>query len=392
MKKNALLVLSLLLLLSCQSQKIGEVVATEENGLIIANTKSFKDTLEIKLTDFIENIELIQLDSAIANYVSLEMSPYISDNYIIFSSPKSLLKMFDRKTGKFICNIGGVGNGNGEYRYTDDCFIDEQDKIIYLAAKGSINKYDFEGKMLGSLPLAKNEESFMTIKFDINKKANIITIIAQSKEIAMWKQDFEGNEIADIDVYKDETIGNAQIIKNSNIGNMTISVSNLENKPDTLFKFDNNENILKPAFALNINHLPELEGYNGTCYARTYIESPSYYISSIVLIRMETNQNGGIAFHMNMLDDGVIVDKETLTGGYFKLFDDYLYTKKKKLFFREDYCVIGFDDPMLLLERLESISDEEKANMSSETAKRIDTFISTLNPEGNTVIMLGKLK
>ena len=57
----------------------------------------------------------------------------MSDNYICVRQQSNVVKLYD-KDGKFLCNIGAMGNGPGEYPVTIyDGSIDERGGHIFLS-------------------------------------------------------------------------------------------------------------------------------------------------------------------------------------------------------------------------------------------------------------------
>ncbi|MFI3262782.1 MAG: 6-bladed beta-propeller [Rikenellaceae bacterium] len=385
MKKIYLLLFGLILL-SCQEQ--GVVVATEENGFITVNTKDLKDSILLPLSELIEDIEIIQLDSDLSHSAKFGQGYnfFLSENYLVVPDFKGKLMLFNRKSGKHICDIGDKGNGHGEYTSINDCCISEADKVIYLSAKGNeIYKYDLNGKFIGVVPLAKDTNNGLVL-FKIDEKSKVITVSSTYKDM-LWKQDFDGNEIAEISSL-DENKTNTGGQMNDINGEVYISRPNFNNKPDTLCKINQANNTLQPVFVLNVNHLKELEGFNGDAHSKRYIVTPKHIITTIVEFKMVKN-----SISVNVLKGGIFVNKKNLTGGYFKLFNDFIGVNvATTTTYKDGYFATAFNDAVILKEKLENISDEQKADMSSATRKRIDNLLSSLDEEGNAVIMIGKLK
>ncbi|MFI3261309.1 MAG: 6-bladed beta-propeller [Rikenellaceae bacterium] len=346
------------------------------------------------MSELIEDLEVVQLDSNIEYSANCEeyASVFLSDNYIALPNFKQKIMLFNRKTGKYISSIGDIGNGHGEYRRISYVYISETSGVVFAVAdRCKINKYGLDGKFQETLPLAKELEANSNIVVNINEKDKEITIFSGFRTKRMlWKQDFMGNELANIyaDDNQDENFG---IRMNRCAGEISVSLSNLKNNPDSLYKLNNNA--LKPVFALNVSHLNENKEYEGTAHARSYFETPKYYITEITELKMKSKNGKIVGASINLLPGGVIVNKENLTGGYFKLFNDYLgLDVTKNVSYADGIFITGYDDAATLVEELESIPEEQKANMNSATRERIDNLISSLDEEGNAVVMIGKLK
>ncbi|UVQ55780.1 6-bladed beta-propeller [Bacteroides fragilis] len=89
---------------------------------------------EILLSDLIESLEIIKLDNReealIATY---SFGIDVSSNYILIEPDGvSALKLFTRK-GRYVADIGGVGQGPGEYKYAVNRFLDEKQGRVAIA-------------------------------------------------------------------------------------------------------------------------------------------------------------------------------------------------------------------------------------------------------------------
>ncbi|MFI3262783.1 MAG: 6-bladed beta-propeller [Rikenellaceae bacterium] len=392
MKRFLLLSLALI---SFSCQQTGVIIATEENGLITVDTKDLKDTITVPLSELIEDLEIIQLESNVEYSTNLERTgmSFMSDNYIIMLGYNKKILLFNRKTGKYICDIGDRGNGHGEYNNVSYAHINEAEGVVYLLADWTkIKIYGLDGKFMENIPLAKDVDEHTTIAISINDRDKVITAFSGAMRKSMlWKQDFEGNEIADI--YSNETERKSYNVRMNNNGeSINVNISNLNNQPDTLYRLDSETNTIKPVFILNVSNLNETEDYNGVMYQKNYFETPTCFITEITEFKM-IKEGNAMRISSKLLDGGVLVNKENLTGGNFKIYNDFIGLDiRKKVNYKEGMLVIGYDDAQMLIEQLENISDEQKANMNSKTRNRIDELLSTLDEDGNTVVMIGKLK
>ena len=126
--------------------------------VVIDIKEAVRNAIEYKLSDVIDSISYIPLESFIGDYVT-SVNPNmikISQNYIVaenyFGGTEVLC--FDR-TGKFTSVIARRGRGPGEYNRLDDVAIDEKNGIVYVLSRNErkIFKYSFEGNFSGSLDL-----------------------------------------------------------------------------------------------------------------------------------------------------------------------------------------------------------------------------------------------
>ena len=119
------------LLTCCINQETKELLDTEELLTFDVSTLEDKE-YEIKLTDLMESVEIVQLDSSTEEAFGRTWDVEISDNYIATGNVAENVKLYDRKSGKYIGNVGKRGQGPGEYTNIWDITINEEDNRIYL--------------------------------------------------------------------------------------------------------------------------------------------------------------------------------------------------------------------------------------------------------------------
>ena len=111
---------------------------------------SLKDKVHtIKLSELMESIEIVKLDNSTKDAYTGIFKLEISDNYLVTSCPGGTpVKLFNRKNGHFIKNIGKRGQGPGEYYTIWNIMIDEERNRIHLGEPFSneIYTYDMNGE------------------------------------------------------------------------------------------------------------------------------------------------------------------------------------------------------------------------------------------------------
>lgn len=129
---------------------------------IIDVETAFQHPQELLLTDFGEKITYVPLETLDESLVKLGSSSHmvVTNEYIFVGETGAPLLCFDRSTGKFLRNIGRVGQGPGEYSGSIDMEVDTEAKRIYFRASPTqYHCYDFEGKFLNTITLP--EDNFM---------------------------------------------------------------------------------------------------------------------------------------------------------------------------------------------------------------------------------------
>lgn len=157
MKKYTLSIslLTILLLSACG----GSNTAHQGETPIIDVETAFQHPQELLLTDFGEKITYVPLETLDESLVKLgsQSKMVVTDEYIFVGDGQSPLLCFDRSTGKFLRNIGSIGQGPGEYSNSSNMEVDAEAKRIYIRHSPSGHQcYDFEGKFLHTLTMQDN--------------------------------------------------------------------------------------------------------------------------------------------------------------------------------------------------------------------------------------------
>jgi len=145
----------LLILISCDINK-NRTALTIEHPIIIDLNEAIRNKIDYKLSDIIDSITYIAVESIIDNYITYLNANMlkISDKYIIsenFAGGGDLV-LFDRN-GRFIRKIANRGQGPDEYNWINDIAIDEKNEIIYVLSLNKLFKYNLEGVFKGIIDL-----------------------------------------------------------------------------------------------------------------------------------------------------------------------------------------------------------------------------------------------
>lgn len=392
--KTLFAVLLALSLTACQTTP--KKVATLENGIITANLKNFKDTVNLNLSDLIEDIEILQLDNGIGNYIASHAIFYSSNNYIASvggNNSKYPVKLFEKKTGKFSSNIGSIGNGNGEYMHPKDVTICEDSQKIYIMAptsRNSILVYDFNGTYLERIVLEAETNFYGT--FSHNSKQGRISLVSESHKYTrpgIMQKSYSGEELAAHEIKLAKYAG---IYFSSNDKCPNIHPYNLNNFPDTLFRYNENDNSLTPIFTLVLNNVSTVDDLDVSSISKRYFETSEYFFAWHSNISISANKGPIKSWYTPGPINVEVINKETLNGGHLKLTNDIIldpYNISPQI--TSNDLMIGYD-ATVLHKHLKSLTKEQRAKVDEQTLARIDRLVETIDPDGNTVVLLGKVK
>lgn len=128
-------------------------VKTNGTTLMVCDWTAVKDSIHLPLSYFIEDLDIVKLDNKDEALVR-NSSVTVSDNYILIHCSQNIpFKLFDRK-GKFLRNIGSVGNGPGEYTQVGPFQLDEKHDRIYLMPWNATKliTYNLNGELQKTFP------------------------------------------------------------------------------------------------------------------------------------------------------------------------------------------------------------------------------------------------
>lgn len=179
-------------------------VKTNGTTLMVCDWTAVKDSIHLPLSYFIEDLDIVKLDNKDEALVR-NSSVTVSDNYILIHCSQNIpFKLFDRK-GKFLRNIGSVGNGPGEYTQVGPFQLDEKHDRIYLMPWNATKliTYNLNGELQKNIPLIDEAEKWMLPKSvfyaDGDKgRITVATLPWKNNPRMIWVQDFEGNRLAEL--------------------------------------------------------------------------------------------------------------------------------------------------------------------------------------------------
>ena len=169
MKKIIYLSIVLSLLSSCSNkqahkQSQEENVQQEKSFYTIDLSKDFSgsNNQTLLLSDIVEDVEYVKLETTDDCLVAGSVVGFITndDIYTLNNYSDYKLLRFDRKTGKFISQIGSIGQGPKEM--IKPGFVFAKDSLVYVSSSISDKVYIYtnENQFIRSVPFCKDRSSF----------------------------------------------------------------------------------------------------------------------------------------------------------------------------------------------------------------------------------------
>jgi hypothetical protein len=365
----------------------GKVVAKKEGELTVCDRTLLSETISLPLSALTEELQILKLDD-IENAWVKQTEVEISDNYLLVAGSSQIpFRLFDRKTGKHIANIGSFGQGPNEYQNVYDQQLDEENDRIYLLPEQTKNilVYDLKGKHYPPIPLCASA-SMGTFKVDTKDSTVIVSVLPYSAtEPVVWQQTTDGKLLKSIPaghlVITSKLDYYCNHILQSAFGqNYDFHVQLYESRADTLYRYDVAANKLIPIFTMDFHGRP--------MEIHRYIELPDYFMGEV----SKPELMGNVLTTTN--ERFYILDKKTLKGSFFTLKNDFLggieieWPTSHK--FNGMYFVRNIDASTLQDQLTEALETEK--NLSPAMRSKITKLRDSITDNDNNYILYAKLK
>ena len=263
-----------------------------DGELISVNFNRVSQAPAMNISELAGEPEFIALDSRIEAFAT-GYNYAFSDHYIcIGASMRGPAKLYDRATGKFLCDVGTIGRGPGEYLNTyGSPRIDEEDGTVWLLPWQTKTLLGFDiatGKFKKEIPL-----KYFVPKgqFQVDPKAGTVTVAAlpfrDIVPVIAWQQDMQGNVLWEIpsghlaitpDFSNEiESSGNTE-------GAFDLSLITWGGRQDSLYVIS--EGTVNPVYTIDF-HTKEVESedyslnVNEDAPIHSYIMLPGHFITSV---------------------------------------------------------------------------------------------------------------
>ena len=356
------------------------VVTAQGDTVVSCRVADVKEAVTLPLSAIVDSLEIIKLDdreeALIGSYALLIGEHYIGARYI--GKP---YKLFTRQ-GRFVCDVGAVGQGPGEYTSLYDSQIDDKYDRIYLLPwpDRKILVYDLEGNYLQDIPLPFLMNKGAT-RVDTEHQRVCVTQMAfeDAPDPAVWVQDFKGNvlyrnDAASLKVWPDYSHEFKISSRTGDIVSFSISEYWSTDASDSLYHFLVNENVLRPALSVERE---ETEGYGAVLN-----EYPRFYTIGL-------SGESTIPGYSSMVVKRIIIQKETLRGAYYELQNDLLGGIELNGSLSETGYRANME-PGLLLEAIEKRLQE--VDLPERDREFLEKWRDGISEEDNNYVIYGRYK
>ncbi|MDR2233838.1 MAG: 6-bladed beta-propeller [Tannerella sp.] len=388
MKKEILFSLFSLCAIACSGPRSDGVDTTAETDSVqmtVLRLEQLKSkTVTVPLSSFIENCELLQLETTDEAFFKPWYTT-VTENYIgVRDIDRMPYKLFSR-SGKFICTVGSIGQGPGEYTNSPyDDIIDEKNGLVYLApfVGDNILVYNMEGKFIKGIGT-----SYTLNKPKIFLSGNVLTVVhlpiafSSDKVVAVQFDVNTGavlNELPPTAYFMAESFDDEIF----NTRNVSETFDFLSTKSDTLYHFDVNNNLIRPVFTMRSNTSEKL-------FKQYFQLNKDIILTGTSFLGTDT-KTGQLSYYKE--PRLVAADMKNKTASYIGVVNDFyggIPVPLNVTTVRDGYFVQNIQ-PEALMEVIEKRLEE--SNCTEKDRQVLNNTLSTLQEGANNVVFIGKLK
>lgn len=355
----------------------------DDDNIITVNLSDVNKKRVVNLSDWVLEPEFIALDSSSEGAYTEGVYCCISDNHIGIYGSGQVYKLYDRRTGKYLRDIGNFE----EYSNVYDYMIDEQNSTVHILPWNAkeLLCYDLDtGELVEKRPL-KHDVAKGTFAIDPDTgKLTVGTLPFEGEdEVVAWKQDSEDNALWEIPA------GNLSLAPDYsheirscfNTEEFDFSISTWGGRVDSLYVIK--DGFLKPIFTMNFLK-DNQKAATSILPNHTYTLLPDHIITSV---SMPVRRASGYYSYSKPV---YVVTERKTEHSYVAVFtDDILNRKLEYLPFTQGYYIEVFSAEDFMKTGKAALS---KGKLSGTSKARVSDILKSLTPESNDVIMLAPLK
>ena len=333
-----------------------------DQSVVSVKFNKVQEAPAINISEWCSEPEFIALDSRSNDAFTSGFQFFISDSYIgIGGSTRQPYKIYDRKTGEYLRDIGHQGRGPGEYLNTYSSVIDENTGTVYLLA--------WNARSILSYDLATGDF----------KKEYPLKYYWQA-QICLWE--IPAGHLTVVPDFSNE------IYSRFNTGEFDLSILTWGGRSDSLYVVKD-DGVLQPVYTIDFN-TDEVKGdqYSGTINENAPIHSytmlPDYFISDVSMPKQLPDGNFTTGKPVY-----VVTDRQTGTSVKTSFYNDYLAWDMSTVSFQQGYLLSVFSASGFLEFGKKAL---EEGKLSEASKSKVASILENLQEDGNYVIAISRLK
>jgi hypothetical protein len=337
------------------------------SGFVSDTLEDVKEVKVIPLSSLVEDCRLIHLDNTTDEALFKAWFITVTDRYIgVRQHGSGTFKLFDH-SGKFLCNVGSVGQGPGEYAISlYDEIIDDENELIYLSSivGNKILVYNTSGKYIKNIPLPHDMG-----KAKLHLSDSVISVVYmpfENDRFVAYQITKGGKILQSVPAPPHFVVYNydGELFSTRNTSTFDFRTTN----SDTLYCYDIKNNKISPKFTLSVKSSEKP--------FRSYIELKNKYLTCVF----------GKEYKV------ISTDKDTKNSSYIKVVNDYYGNLEMPISIvtiKNGWFVYNLE-PIQLMEQIEKRLAE--SDCSKQDKQQLKTVLATLDENDNNILFVGKLK
>ena len=369
-------------------------------GLVSVNYADLKQGEDILISEWVGEPEFIALESRPEALVTGGQFT-ISDHYIgvYRKNSETPFKLFDRATGKYLRDIGGIGRGPGEYTGISSAQIDEAGGKVWISTinRNKIYSYDITtGRLIADikLPYKADNNNNNGFNFLVDSLSSTITVVPlpfkDKCPAAAWCQDMDGNilwEIPKTYTMEENVLLTMRTGRNTP-GTIDLCFESNNTAQDTLYVLENRE--IKPILTVQFEDITEpghLDLSDGTLF-RSPILLPDYAVLRISRSAGVTSRGAEFFIEYEYLPN-VVMDRRTEEVSLRNIVDDIMTWNDNNFRFSDGYLANSYDALTFQEAGAKALTD---GSLSEAARTRISSILDGLTENDNIILMIAPLK
>ena len=369
-------------------------------GLVSVNYADLKQGEDILISEWVGEPEFIALESRPEALVTGGQFT-ISDHYIgvYRKNSETPFKLFDRATGKYLRDIGGIGRGPGEYNSISSAQLDEAGGKVWISTIDRHNIYGYDistGRLVADikLPYKADNNTNNGFNFLVDSLSSTITVVPlpfkDKCPAAAWCQDMEGNilwEIPKTYTMEENVLLTMRTGRNTP-GTMDLCFESNNTAQDTLYVLENRE--IKPILTVQFEDITEpghLDLSDGTLF-RSPILLPDYAVLRISRSAGVTSRGTEFFVKYESLPN-VVMDRRTEEVSLRNIVDDIMTWNDNNFRFSDGYLANSYDALTFQEAGAKALTD---GTLSEAVRTRISSILDGLTENDNIILMIAPLK
>lgn len=379
MKISLVFALLFVVLWGCSDKQKNEALyrITDSDTVYVCDASKVFELRRMNLSEWISDFKMICFENSDTAFFKA-WKVYITEHYIgILQDAMSPFKLFDHN-GRFVCNIGRIGEGPGEYTTLYSAAIDEKTNRVCLAPfRGKkLFIYDLQGNFIGSVHVGDMQKP--QVRFEGDGSISLIHLCLKGITDFQYVRIDTNNHLMRTPPNKNRAIDpydkdGAFVGYNHEVWfyNNQVDFSYMTTASDTLYRIHTRNGQISPRFVMT-NH----KGYG--C---TYNELPSCFMVKLFSLEHEAEE-----LKSNM----IAVDKEPRQAYYVKITNDkvggipcFALPYANNGWYHEMY------EPSDLVEKIDEHLN--RGHCSDKDKRFLQVLRNSIDEEGNNIMFIGKL-